>query len=187
MRRCRSFLATTRIAPSSTFLRPIFQASATRMENCSIVSGSVVGTISTAIWLPLRVSKSLSFCDSAAMSLLDSVPVRSTTRPVSCGTATSAEAEKAKASRSANDSAATHSAVIARLDRAIQYSRDASGLRRSRGVLDSPLSRGMTAVGGTRIGAERAYFDGAGAGLKSTFGAVEISFSFSTEKFGFSL
>jgi hypothetical protein len=30
-----------------------------------------------------------------------------------------------------------------------------------------------------------AYF--AGAGLKSTFGAVEISFSFSTEKFGLSL
>jgi hypothetical protein len=27
----------------------------------------------------------------------------------------------------------------------------------------------------------------AGGGLKSTFGAVEISFSFSTEKFGFSL
>jgi hypothetical protein len=28
---------------------------------------------------------------------------------------------------------------------------------------------------------------GAGGGLKSTFGAVEISFSFSTVKFGFSL
>jgi len=28
---------------------------------------------------------------------------------------------------------------------------------------------------------------GAGAGLKSTFGATEISFSFATEKFGFSL
>jgi hypothetical protein len=78
-------------------------------------------------------------------------------------------------------------AVIARLDRAIQYSRDAGEVRRSRGVLDSPPSRGMTAVGEARIGIERAYFDGAGAGLKSTFGAVEISFSFSTEKFGFSL
>ncbi len=31
------------------------------------------------------------------------------------------------------------------------------------------------------------YFAGAGVGLKSTFGAVEIAFSFSTEKFGFSL
>src|SRR6478609_8590011 len=32
-----------------------------------------------------------------------------------------------------------HSAVIARLDRAIQYSRDVNGLSRSRGVLDSRL------------------------------------------------
>ncbi|QOZ49026.1 hypothetical protein XH89_31730 [Bradyrhizobium sp. CCBAU 53340] len=69
----------------------------------------------------------------------------------------------------------------------MQYSRDASERRRGRGVLDSPLSRGMTAVGGARIEVRHAYFDGAGAGLKSTFGAVEISFSFSTEKFGFSL
>ncbi|TYL73667.1 hypothetical protein FXB38_36400 [Bradyrhizobium cytisi] len=69
----------------------------------------------------------------------------------------------------------------------MQYSRDASGIRRGRGVLDSPPSRGMTVVGGARIGSGRAYFDGAGAGLKSTFGAVEISFSLSTEKFGFSL
>ena len=60
---------------------------------------------------------------------------------------------------------------------------------RSRGVLDSPLSRGMTVVGGMKTirKTARAYFDGAGAGLKSTFGAVEIAFSFSTEKFGFSL
>jgi hypothetical protein len=60
---------------------------------------------------------------------------------------------------------------------------------RGRGVLDSPPSRGMTVVGGAgRIRKiKRTYFDGAGAGLKSTFGAVDISFSFSTEKFGFSL
>ncbi|PDT67130.1 hypothetical protein CO683_23980 [Bradyrhizobium ottawaense] len=71
----------------------------------------------------------------------------------------------------------------------MQYSRDARSPRRGRGVLDSPLPRGMTAVGGAwRIRkTARAYFDGAGAGLKSTFGAVEISFSFATEKFGFSL
>jgi hypothetical protein len=31
------------------------------------------------------------------------------------------------------------------------------------------------------------YFAGAGAGLKSTFGAVEISFSLATVKFAFSL
>jgi hypothetical protein len=47
----------------------------------------------------------------------------------------------------------------------------------------------MTVVGGARRirKTSRAYFDGAGAGLKSTFGAVEISFSFPTVKFGFSL
>src|SRR3954447_17472632 len=43
-----------------------------------------------------------------------------------------------------------HSAVIVRLDRAIQYSRDVNGLSRSRGVLDSPPSRGMTAEFGGR-------------------------------------
>ncbi|PJG53428.1 hypothetical protein CVM73_20555 [Bradyrhizobium forestalis] len=71
----------------------------------------------------------------------------------------------------------------------MQYSRDAGGTRRGCGVLDSPLSRGMTVVGGVKLirKTASAYFDGAGAGLKSTFGAVEIAFSFSTEKFGFSL
>ena len=39
MRSLRSSLATTRSAPSSIFLRPIFQASATRIEYCSMVSG----------------------------------------------------------------------------------------------------------------------------------------------------
>ena len=57
MRRRRSSFATTRISPSSTFLRPIFQASATRIEYCSISSGLVVGSSSTAIWLPRRDSK----------------------------------------------------------------------------------------------------------------------------------
>nr|QDF42588.1 hypothetical protein FJN17_33495 [Bradyrhizobium symbiodeficiens] len=69
----------------------------------------------------------------------------------------------------------------------MQYSKDASEIRRGRGVLDSPPSRGMTAECVLGIGTERAYFGGDGAGLKSTFGAVEISFSFATEKFGFSL
>ncbi|RXG94599.1 hypothetical protein EAV90_25275 [Bradyrhizobium vignae] len=39
-------------------------------------------------------------------------------------------------------------AVVARLARATQYSRDSVGIRRSCGVLDSPLSRGMTPVRG---------------------------------------
>src|SRR5437588_5232371 len=92
MRSLRSSFATTRMAPSSIFLRPIFQASATLIEYCSMVSGCVVGTISTASWLPLRLSRSCKRCDCAAISPLESVPVRSTTRPVSGGTATSAKA-----------------------------------------------------------------------------------------------
>ena len=68
-------LATTRMAPSSIFLRPIFHASATRIEYCSIVSGCVVGTISTAIWLPFFASKSRKVRSSEAMSSLLSVPV----------------------------------------------------------------------------------------------------------------
>src|SRR3954464_3067038 len=92
MRSLRSSFATTRIAPSSIFLRPIFQASATRIEYCSMVSGCVVATISTAIWLPLRDSKSCKVLFSEATSLLLKVAVLSTTRPVNGGTATSASA-----------------------------------------------------------------------------------------------
>src|ERR1700761_423843 len=75
IRSLRSFLATTRSAPSSIFLRPIFQASATRIEYCSMVSGAVVGTIKTAIWLPLRACRSFRVCVSEAMVSLDNVPV----------------------------------------------------------------------------------------------------------------
>src|SRR6185503_19796127 len=51
MRSRRSFFAITRRSPSSTPLWPIFQASATRIEYCSISSGLVHGSISTASWL----------------------------------------------------------------------------------------------------------------------------------------
>ncbi|MGY4429256.1 hypothetical protein ACVWWO_001733 [Bradyrhizobium sp. F1.13.1] len=37
-------------------------------------------------------------------------------------------------------------AVVARLDRATQYSRGSRRIRKGRGVLDAPLSRGMTVV-----------------------------------------
>ena len=67
-------------APSSTFLRPSFQASTTRMEYCSIASGCVVGTSSTASCAPLRAWKSASFCSSSACWPAVSVPVRSVTR-----------------------------------------------------------------------------------------------------------
>src|SRR6202171_3294378 len=43
---------------------------------------------------------------------------------------------------------ATLPVVIARLDRATRYSRDAVTESRSRGVLDTPLARGMTTVTG---------------------------------------
>ena len=82
----------------------------------------------------------------------DSVPVWSTTRPLSGGTATSASAGNSPAQQ--------------------QRKQDGS----------CSVHRGQS------FGPLRSYFDGAaGVGLKSTFGAVEISFSFSTEKFGFSL
>src|ERR1700745_1358287 len=115
MRSLRSFLATTSRAPSSILLRPIFQASAARIENCSMVSGSVVGTISTATWLPLRVSRSLSFCVSDEMSPADNVPVWSTTRPDSGGTATSASATKAQHTRSARKDALAEAIIASQL------------------------------------------------------------------------
>ena len=80
--------------------------------------------------------------------MLPNVPVWSTTRPLSGGTATSASAEQAQ-----HNSSARREALAAF-------------------IADRLFSR---------------YFAGAGVGLKSTFGAVEISFSFSTEKFGLSL
>ncbi len=45
-------LAISTIAPSSTPLRPAFQASATRIPYASIGSGAVEDTINTKIWLP---------------------------------------------------------------------------------------------------------------------------------------
>ena len=76
----RSCLAMMRIAPSSTPLRPGFQASATRIEYCSISSGCVVSTMSTATCEPLRSSKACSFCSSRAFSSGCSRPMVSTTR-----------------------------------------------------------------------------------------------------------
>src|SRR5258707_11916090 len=61
-----------------------------------MVSGAVVGTISTATWLPFLASRDLRVCVSAAMSPIESVPVWSTTRPDRGGTATSAAAATAQ-------------------------------------------------------------------------------------------
>ena len=48
--------ATIRMTPSAVPLRPIFHASATRIPYCSIASGAVDATVSTAICVPLRRS-----------------------------------------------------------------------------------------------------------------------------------
>src|SRR5712671_4582921 len=92
MRSLRSSFATTRSTPSSTPLRPSFQVSCTRTAYWSMVSGCVVGTISTATWLPLRASNSASVCSRAERWLAFRVPVKSVTRALSGGSATAAAA-----------------------------------------------------------------------------------------------
>ena len=136
-------------------LRPSFHDSSTRTAYCSMVSGCVVGSISTAICAPLRVSKAASFCSSADFCAASRVPVRSVTRALSGGTATSAPAVKG-----ANSSAAT-------------------SIRRNSARMIAPQA----------IIECSAYFAGAGTGveLNSTFGAVEMAFSFSTVNCAFSL
>src|SRR5258708_20305812 len=99
MRSLRSFLATTRMAHSSTRSRPILEASATRTEYCSMVSGWVEGSISTAIWMPLPRSNSLRRESRSRSWDAESVPVRSVTCALSGGTATSARAEARPARR----------------------------------------------------------------------------------------
>src|SRR6201991_1183905 len=132
------------MAPSSTFLRPIFHASATRSEYCSMVSGCVVGTISTATWLPFRASKSFRVRSSEAISPLLSVAVLSTTRPVSGGTATSASAANAQHSISARSEALAVfiAGAFLRLPRLLRW----SGRRRCRIEIDLGRSRDFLLV-----------------------------------------
>src|SRR6267142_2091798 len=102
MRIAWSLFAMTTTMPSSTPLRPIFHASATRMANDSIGSGKVVPVISTAIWLPLRFSNASRLASSSRFCSALSVPFRSTTRPVRGGIdASSATAQKASSSAAA--------------------------------------------------------------------------------------
>src|SRR5216683_7258958 len=86
MRICLSFLAMTNTAPLSLPFWPIFQASATRSEYSSMVSGLVVGTIRTASWLVVRASQAASLASNACRSPAESVPVTSVTRAESAGT-----------------------------------------------------------------------------------------------------
>src|SRR5438045_1209250 len=86
---------------SSMPLRPSFHVSSTRTAYCSIVSGCVVGTMSTASCAPLRASNSASVCSSEARCSALSVPVRSLTRLFSGGTSTaSAAIDQSSAMRS---------------------------------------------------------------------------------------
>ncbi len=109
----------------------------------------VVGTISTAIWLPFRVSRSFSICVSEAMS-----PAAERAGLIDHAVRSAAAPRQAPAPNKPSTAAAQEWRL----------------LQRSSQVVCSPR-----------------YFAGAGVGLKSTFGAVEIDFSFSTVKFGFSL
>src|SRR5512139_2566271 len=116
-----------RITPSSIFVRPIFHWSATRMPNCAMSSGWVVGTISTAIWLPFCASNAASLLSSEATWSALNVAVRSVTRRVSWGTATWAQAVSAQSSRRKPD------AICARNSRLIRRSVAGCGRRCRRG------------------------------------------------------
>ena len=102
IRNVRSSFATTRSAPSSTFFRPGFHCSATRMAYCSIVSGAVEGTMRTATWLPFLASNDRNACSRADTCSPVRVAVRSVTRPPAGGTGTCAPAATARQSASAS-------------------------------------------------------------------------------------
>src|ERR1700754_3083856 len=126
-------------------------------------SGCVVGTIRTAIWLPLRLSKSFSFCLRAAVSAARAVPVWSVTRAVNVGTATSADANDVQQRNAARARRICRTSFIAG---------------------PAPAARCFARSGG----ADGVAGEGDGAGvddgaLKSALGAVDISRSLSTAKF----
>src|ERR1051325_944765 len=110
MRIARSCIAASNRAPSSIPLRPSFHCSATRMEYCSIVSGCVVGTISTAIWLPRFSSKARSRASKLSCAERSSVPVRSVTRERSSGPAMSPRATATKGAEETNTASAASAA-----------------------------------------------------------------------------
>ena len=76
-----------------------------------MVSSPVLGTISTAIWLPFSRSKAVSLLSRADCSLDDNVPVRSVTCAFNAGTST----VYAIATEQTAASTATHSRRITRI------------------------------------------------------------------------
>src|SRR5215469_949869 len=144
MRTRWSFLATMSSAPSSTFLRPSFHCSTTRIEYCSISSGCVVGTTSTASCAPLAASKAASFCSSAFCCSAVRVPVRSVTREVSFGIGSRPSAPLVCAVATPSHSSSSGSARAAR-----RAARRAAALI---GLLGSGLVRGRCGRLGRRRG-----------------------------------
>src|SRR5580693_1035520 len=115
MRILWSFLAIRSSAPSSmrlplTVPRPSFHWSTTRIEYCSISSGWVVGTMSTASCEPLADSNAASFCSRAVCWPAVSVPVRSVTRALSGGTGTWPAAHSVRPSSTGSAAAAARRA-----------------------------------------------------------------------------
>ncbi len=181
----RSCFAITKSTPSSTPLRPSCHASVTRVAKSSIASGPIDGTRSTATCEPRPCSKSRSLASMRSRSGAVSVPVRSTTCPVSFGTGIG----------SAGGSAA-NAAAAARIVAAAPSMR-----RPSTPVIRLPFAyRGceggyfLGAAGAAGAGAAAGGVTGAlgagaadGFGAKSTFGGSAIVFSSSTVKLAFVL
>ena len=139
----------TSSAPSSIFLRPIFQASATRSE--ILLDGLAVGR------------RHDQHRDLAALSRLQIL----------------------QRLRQRGDVAGRERAGL--IDDASAQRRHRDERQRRTGPAQQQRKKGGSCSVHRRSSVHRRYFAGAGVGLKSTFGAVEIAFSFSTVKFGFSL
>src|SRR6266567_6759607 len=194
MRICLSFLAMTNTAPLSLPFWPIFQASATRSEYSSMVSGLVVGTIRTASWLVVRASQSASLASNAWRSPAASVPVMSVTRAESTGTGCSPSRGGSHATAltapGSKTSASTHS--VSRIIGPSVFGRTTLDSRnpapaKAGGGNDENSSVPPRCREDIDSGQPRYFPAGAGAGaglLKSTVGGTLMPFSFSTEKFG---
>ena len=160
-------------APSSTCCRhrPCARASTvstTRMEYCSISSGCVVGTISTAICAPLAASNAASFCSSAALLLGGE----------RAGEIGDARAELREwAAVPAPQAQPCASAASCSQQQRQRKPASATGAARRCASLRLGLSAG--GAGGAVAGAAACWC------RSSTVGAVEICCSFATVKFGF--
>ena len=138
------------------------------------VFGWVVGTISTAIWLPFFASNAASLVSRLDSCSALSVAVRSVTRRDSSGTATWAQADSANSKQKKPNA-----------ERAQEQPVFTGSIARERSDASGPVagaircrSTGWRTAAGAGAGA-------AGAGVpKSTLGGTAMAFSFSTVKLG---